>query len=188
MDDHDVVGALAVEWARWTREPEFPWKPNHCINGTRVAIEVLRHFGVRARPASVNFVLFNQFAFELAGASVPVDDWPPQAWSVGVQAGQRSADGEWHGHLVVDGGEWWFDPSSQSFDRPGRIDVPLPFLLDAPLPPVGYEVELHMNHGLVLVVSRWPENNAWRAAAGWTRPNSKERNLMIDRVTRRLEL
>lgn len=179
MSDLDVVQALAVEWALWTREDGFPWTGDHCINGTRVCIDVLSQLGVEAAPESIGFVLFNQFAYDLWRAGVPMIEWPSHAHSLGVQPGMvQTVRGQWNGHLVVDGGDWWFDPSSQQFHRPGRINVPVPFVFPVPLPPLGTQDEMRLNHGLVLLVHRWPENNAWRTASGWTRKQISERNLL----------
>jgi hypothetical protein len=100
-----------------------------CLNGTRVALEVLKHFGVEATPLATKAAAFNQLMFERIvadgseGLSSPpevVDQWVAEgAWSVGV--GHPGAEGDgWNGHLVALAAGLIVDSSSGQFARPEK--------------------------------------------------------------------
>ena len=191
----NLIRELSEVWGEWQREPRFPFRKDHCVNGTRVAIEVLHRFGVEARPLSVAFILFNRFAWELYNEGVPADEWPEHAWSLGVgpEGMTVSIDDQgedrWNGHLVAEGDNWTLDISAGQFDRPGRIVCRGPRVMPA-LPAKGW-VEMIDNFGQILAIRRWPENNAWRHAPGWKRLHAAETaeleaRLRI-RMTKRLE-
>lgn len=163
------VEALAVAWREWSREPGFPFSPDHCVNGTRVAIHVLRRFGVKARPASVEVRVYNDFAFGLWLNDVPAPEWPPYAWAVGVGCPEQVAEpGRFAGHLVAAGDGFVLDLSAGQFHRPGRIALDGPAVFPAGLPPDGQW--LHVHQGDVhYLLARAEANNAWRQAPGWRR-------------------
>lgn len=158
--------ALVSVWRTWSKADDFPYSPDHCVNGTRVAVEVLRHFGVRVGPQSVRVVVFNSFAWDLFRAGVPVSEWPQHAHSVGVDPSQiEQRPGQWNGHLVARGEEFTLDISAGQFHRPGRIEMPGPVLIDGTVDEGGLLVSgpkgLRMLYGLA------PEANEWRTAGGW---------------------
>jgi len=157
--------ALCTVWREWSKQDEFPFSPDHCINGTRCAIEVLRHFGVQARPVSVSVVVFNGFAWELFSERVPVSEWPSHAWSVGVDPRKPHREGQWSGHLVAAGEDFTLDISAGQFHRPGKIDMPGPILIDGAVGPDGLLVSGRA--GMRVLYGLTPEANEWRTAAGW---------------------
>lgn len=189
--DIDIVLAMAGAWSAWQDEPGFPFNKDHCVNGTRVATRALPRLGVRARPVSVEFLLFNRFAWDLWHAGVGVDDWPAHAWSLGVgSSGPVSSDpkGEdrWDGHLICEGAGWTLDISARQFNRPGRIVVPEPLVIPDNLPRKGHAIYTD-EHGQRLFIGRWPANNAWREARGWLRLHQAEVNEIVSRTLRLIE-
>ena len=183
-----VVIELARAWHDWQQQDSFPFRPDHCINGTRVAVRTLERFGVRAHPVSVQFLLFNRFAWELYNAGVPVDDWPEHAWSLGVGPREEIRDEDhFDGHLVCEGEDWTLDISAGQFDRPGRIVVPGPKVFHQRLPFGEQFVTFGDSHGQLLAIARWPENNSWRLAGGWKRLHEAEVAELERRINERLE-
>jgi hypothetical protein len=168
MSEIATVRLLADAWGRWTREADFPFSPDHCINGTRVALGALRAHHIKAKPLSVQIVLFNKLAFDLFNDGLPVAEWPPEAWSVGVGPDARKNAGGWDGHLLCEGDGWTLDVSAAQFTRPGRLSVPGPFVADENLPAQGWAT-FGDRFGQVLALRRWPDNEGWKRAPGWNR-------------------
>lgn len=187
MGELDTVRAYAQAWRKWSHEDDFPFDASHCINGTRVAISALSVLGVRAKPVSVRFILFNRPAWELYERDVPVTEWPEHAWSMGVGPGSDTGQGRWNGHLVCEGADWTLDVSAGQFHRPGRMTMTGPRLIPTRLPEQGYSATFHDDHRQVLLIGRWPENNHWRTAAGWSRLHAVEVAEAVKRTRRLLD-
>jgi hypothetical protein len=184
MDERAVVEAMARAWREWQREPEFPFKHNHCINGARIVIEALRQFDIAAWPVSVQFILFNRPAWDLWAEGIPFPAWPEHAWSLGVGPGGKKEGGDWDGHLVVCTEGFTIDISAAQFNRPGRITVDGPKLL----PPLEDDwMQLSDDHDQILVIKPWPENNGWRIASGWKRLQGEEVREIVARTRRAME-
>lgn len=112
---------------------------NTCIATTRLGLMVLDHFGVRARPVAVTAYAENIPAAQLRMQGVPVDEWGPEAWSVGISNTAPSQGGGWNGHLVLvvrstDGYDFGaprvlVDLTADQFDRAHKgLRVPGPVL------------------------------------------------------------
>ena len=186
MDELRTVRAVAAAWRKWSNEPDFPFTRDHCINGTRIVTLALSQLGVKAKPVSVSLALFNRSAWDLFQANVPLAEWPDHAWSLGVGPGHRTGDtGKWNGHLVCEGDDWTLDISAGQFNRPGRMVMPGPRLIPVRLPEVGMGT-YHDDRQQVLMMGRWPANNAWRTASGWSRLHATEVNEIVRRVHSRL--
>lgn len=102
------------------------FRRDSCIASTRVAVEVLRHFGVRAYPLAVTAMVFNaSFAAHLGSDLIPREAaetrrWTEEdgSWSVGIGFG-RGGPGSWTRHLVaIAEGRWLVDLSLDHADRP----------------------------------------------------------------------
>lgn len=188
MTDLELVAAVAQAWHEWSDDPGFPFTPSCCVNGSRVARDVLAHFGVPSKPVSVQFVLFNKRGWECYEAGMNVWQWPEGAWSVGVGPEREGLGPDrWNGHLVLEGGGWTLDISARQFHRPGLIPIDNPLVMPVNLPPDERWLTSHGAHGLVLMIARFPANNAWRQASGWKRPHVAERYELTRRVQRVLE-
>lgn len=102
-----------------------------CLNGTRCIIEVLRAFGVQARPVSVTAIAANRVWVERIKAKLaPLDD--PDAWAIGVDTAGSGEEGKWPGHLVaLVEGRWLLDVSAGQMNRPERnILIPTFFVAE----------------------------------------------------------
>jgi hypothetical protein len=182
-----TVEAMARAWGQWQSEPGFPFTDDHCINGARVVTRALEKLGVQSRAVSVQFLLFNRPAWMLFEQDIPVSEWPPEAWSLGVGPNaQRGVANRWDGHVVVEGEGWTLDISAKQFARPGRIRVDGPRLMP-PLPTNGQFMHLEDEWGQVLLIKPWPQNNGWRGAAGWRRLHGTEVKEIVKRTLRYME-
>ena len=97
------------------------YRQDSCIAATRVTIEVCRYFGIAARPEPVRVSAWTPAAWanREALAGVPLGQWPPDAWAVGITGGEHKP-GRWNGHLVAVAGEWLLDASLDQLSRPAR--------------------------------------------------------------------
>lgn len=181
----DIPNAMADAWDKWSREPSFPFArqgtTGYCINATRIGVEALRVLGIKAKPASVQMLILNAAADQLARAGVPTDRWPEHAHSLGLGMGDDFTPGAgWDGHLVIDGFYFTLDLSGEAYARPGRITLDGPLVLP-PLPALGerkvWKVASH-----VIVVDRAPHHNAWRSATGWTRRHREHELELVART------
>jgi hypothetical protein len=178
-----AVGLLVAAWTDWTAEPDFPMIEKHCINGTRVAVQALRRLGIKAKPISVGFMLFNKAAHDLMVADVPIARWPEHAHSLGRGPGHNGAPaspGMWDGHLIAEGDGFTLDLSAGAMNRPGKIESK-PWVIWQNLPPTG-QVCLEQDNGQVMYLERWPANNGWRQSPGWQRLHGAE----VDEILRRM--
>ena len=183
MSELDTVIAVAAAWSAWQDEGDFPFTPDHCINGTKVATRALHHLGVQSRPLSVSFILFNQFAWELWESGVPHYEWPTHAWSIGIHPERPTKGGTgWDGHLMCEGRQWTLDISHRQLHRPGRIAAPEPLVLDCNLPAHGEWVFTDAHHQRLLI-GRWARNITWRDAPGWRRRHRDEVDELVQRTT-----
>jgi len=180
-----LVSHLAEAWRQWEGESTFPFSPDCCINGTRVATRALAEMNVRSRPVSVQFTLFNHVAYDLWKQGVGISDWPPHAWSLGVRRGEPVKEGKWGGHLLCEGSTWLLDISARQFDRSPRIVVDGPQVFCGPLPADGNLLTLMDGRQQVWMWSR-SGDNAWRSAPGWHRMHDAEVRELVRRTLRRL--
>lgn len=102
-----------------------------CLNATRICIDVMQHFHVRAVPLSVKASAFNRAFVERVNllGRLPTQSefatWPADAWSVGIDTRQRTLGDGYPGHVVAIVQEWLVDASAIQFSRPAKgMDVP----------------------------------------------------------------
>lgn len=158
-----------------------------CVLAARVAVDVLRYFGNRARMLPVHVIAFNAAAHQAVVDGVPEHQWPPEAHNVGTKAADGTPnlyeDG-WWGHMVVladrvpragrgDPAGMLLDPALDQLARPEHeiLLTPCAFLvpgdvtLDGPDPdPVGMPLP---DGGLVLY--QQTTNRDWRNGGDWRR-------------------
>jgi len=144
--------------------------PDSCIASTLAVIETARYFGVKARPQATTIRVYSAIAWDQreALADVPPADWPPGAYSVGIDGGAHKP-GRWNGHLIAVTATVAIDASLDQFARPrrGLVVVPTAF----PLPdggwvngdPLGYECE---SLSAVVIYERLADAD-WRRSPNW---------------------
>ena len=137
--DHgtDVIAAL-MKVARPVIRTTF--RQDSCIPSTRIGIDVLAYFGLKAVPMPLFMLIYNDEAMKLieGGKAAQLQelmhsrgpDEPGGPWSVGVGAEIANSSG-WAGHLVVGLPEYrvLIDLSIDQASRPHKgIDLPIPML------------------------------------------------------------
>lgn len=98
-----IATALALAWSHVKVTWEVPDEQGACISATRVGIEVLQRLGLKAKPFPCQLTVANLAAVRLIFDRVPVEEWPDEAWSLGVFA-RSDGDRLWNAHLAI---EWW---------------------------------------------------------------------------------
>jgi hypothetical protein len=153
-------------------------EPSACILGTRVLTEALAYFGVSARPTPVRVLATNRAGLSAMEAGLPVDQWPDEAWSVGVDDRHPDHDlaatvsrRRFPGHLVAVADGWLLDPTAEQLNRPARglwvegtvgAPVPEPWSDEAPM------VLVDEDRGTTLVYSPSPlRPHTWQQAPDW---------------------
>lgn len=120
MSEEAVVRALARAYATDV-EPRFV-HTRLCVLAARIGAGVLDYFGVGNRVVPVEMMVFNDAAAEELKADRPIEEWPPEAWSIGIT---RDAPGPGYaGHLLIETEEGRLvDLSARQFDRRGLLDI-----------------------------------------------------------------
>ena len=120
-----------VEAAREVLPQEF--RPDSCLNATRVCIEALKYHGVEARPLVVDMIVANAIADRMFDEH---DGWPKtdedvQRWmdlgSWVLQIDGKGIDGTpgWPHHLIAHVGDYLVDSSLGQASRPAKgIELP----------------------------------------------------------------
>jgi hypothetical protein len=157
------------------------WGPESCAVSTRIALDVCRAVGVSAKPLAVAVMAFNEPAWPLFLDGVPVHEWPPEAWSVGIDPEERS-----HVVALVEG-TTLLDLSADQLDRPEkRLRVPEPvvarvgpaFLTD------GDHLGLSDDEGTRLLYRRGGDLNWLHRSPDWT--ERRRRASIVGALVRRL--
>lgn len=155
------------------------FKPSSCIASTRIGIDVLRGFGLRSYPIATRVVAYNAAAARLVTARVPVDEWPDEAWSVGIQGSGVSKAGEWDGHLVIglrdsDGREGVLDLSADQMSRPTRGLEITPILFHPPTWPFGATLA----NGVVIAYGKI-KSRSFKSSPDWSKDRARPSVLAI---------
>lgn len=101
-----IIKALQRQLPELTTEIGF--NRDICVLSGWAGRELLRRFGISAKPVAVRAVALNDVFWELTGedwdkvfsVNLEDDDVPDEAWSVGIGFGPESP-GRWPGHLVL---------------------------------------------------------------------------------------
>jgi hypothetical protein len=142
-----------------------------CISSVRILTEVLDYFGHSSEPLPCTTMVFNAKGYELAEQGVPVDQWPPEAHSVGALGSGRlkpEVNG-WDGHLVaLVEDHWLVDPSLDQFSRPERGITTVPVVLDVTMwTDRSRACQWGRPDGQVLVYQVMPSPGPWRESPDW---------------------
>jgi hypothetical protein len=124
---------------RWTeiseaRIADKSLRPDCCVLASKVLLVAFTEAGFEASAEPTYTVATNRASWQWQGR--PIKEWPPEAWSVGVEPGQRIDTGSYPGHLVVvvkvDGELWMVDGSSGQLSRPAK-QMTIPRVLAFPI-------------------------------------------------------
>ena len=197
MDRQDTLNLLSA-LRRYGRDEILKhFDATSCIASTRVAINVLAHYGIHAEPLPVSMLVFNAEAtrlLETGGTPLlqeKVGSYTPEMaggpWSIGVGASPNPGPNGWAGHLIVVVPEHhaYLDLSADQASRPHKnIEMsPHYFELDADDPwAAGQEPLLQMtgDHGLTLLYDRRaPDPYGFRASPNWTGAGRSGRALAV---------
>lgn len=97
------------------------FRPDSCIATTRILVDVLDYFSISVRPVAVMFRAYNALSTKMMIDEVPVEDWPEEAWSVGIIPGQKpTSSNNWPGHLVALHRAYLLDGSLDQASRPDK--------------------------------------------------------------------
>lgn len=185
IDDLDRIVAVVRE------EVLKEFHADSCIASVKILSEVLDYFGHSSEPLPVIVCVFNAPAFQSLTAGIPMEDWPEEAWSVGITGTGESKEKRWDGHLVamVDG-KWLVDPSLDQASRPARNITMSPVVLDAT------EWNEHDRKdtwswqradGVTLMYKLMPKPGMWRNAPDWTSKRESARRRVVGSAIRRLK-
>lgn len=99
------------------------FRPDCCLNASRVMIEVLRDFAIPARAVVVTVMAVNAAWVEQAlalGRPPTVQELEPAAWAIGInEPGPLEGEG-WPGHVVVFARGRLIDMAAGNIARPAR--------------------------------------------------------------------
>lgn len=153
--------------------------PTRCLNATRVCIDVMRAFGIKARPVSVQAIVMNgifRARFEALGrwpTEAEMDAWVAEGgWAIGVDTkGTDEASNAWGGHLVaVVQQRWLVDAAAIQMRRPERgILIPDIFTGEVQRPfLVGRgSAAFESGSGAVLNYRARLDDESWKAMSGF---------------------
>lgn len=175
-----------------------------CIISTRVGINVLRHFGIGAKPLPVKVLLFNPEAAHILATEGPeefkrqVDAMKPEdeggPWSIGLGARPTALDvalNKWSGHLIIEIPKYttYMDLSFDQASRPHKnLDVtPHYFTLEPDDPWVTGQspvMQMTATDGTVIILDRnCPDPDGYRQSNNWT--GEDDTQPLIDDLTNR---
>lgn len=135
MSEYDTLSAIVTRWAEImdNRVANRGMLAACCVLASKVLLVSLTEAGIEAWAEPTYAVASNAASWPLR--SVPFEQWPDAAWSVGVRPGDRISPGSYPGHLVVmayiDGGLMLVDGSAGQFSRPLK-NMTIPSVLVVP--------------------------------------------------------
>ena len=86
------------------------YRKDSCIVTAAIALDVLKHFGIHAKPIPVTTIIFNEAMVQCVEhyghfpTEQEAQEWVNEygVWSIGIGARENDAEvGKWNGHLVV---------------------------------------------------------------------------------------
>lgn len=131
------LGVIAVA----TREIVLTeYSRDSCIASSLIGQKVLAHYKVQARPVAAAVAAYNEPGLQMSRTNLPPNEWPEEAWSVGVQgSGVMNMDTKrYDGHVVLilkpqGSPRVLLDLSADQMDRPERgLRVPGPVAVEMP--------------------------------------------------------
>lgn len=174
VEAYDVVAApiFAAEW-----------RPDCCLNGTRVALEVFRGLGLKARPMSVRAIACN--ASYLMALESHFKEHHPFAWAVMLDVEEVTDKPGWPGHVVaVVEGTTLVDSAAGQMSRPMKGLV-VPQIVVAPWRD-GLELQLPLSEGAILAYDERKKDRSYLDMPGFQ--NHAENREVAQRILAQLRL
>ncbi len=194
---NDILDALRaevpVEMAR-RNPPELLRQVGRgsCVQATRVGIEALRYFGVKAEPLTVMMICGNlAWAEWMKLDTFGSEQMPDEAWSVGIDPVLHPGERGFPGHLVIEVDGNLLDLDAGFYSRPDRgIHIPptvlIPLATDRKIIENGNLAGIDLDDGGVILYGQhlnpppFRQSGAWRETGKWAGP-------VIRRMRDRLE-
>jgi hypothetical protein len=144
-----------------------------CVQATRMGIEALKYFGVKAKPLVTLAITGNAAWVEWVKLEDPTAPWSDEVWSVGTDPKQKPGERGYPAHLVIEIDGQLLDLDAGFCARPEKgIHVPDTVLL--PLTAHGAAMDL-AEGGVLLYRYHTPtvdyrKSGAWRDSQKWAGP------------------
>ncbi len=139
-----------------------------CIISTAITLDVLAHFGVKARPLVVEFSAMNAYAYQCALRREIPDPLPDEYWTVGLQ----SQEG-FFGHMVaVALGDTIVDLTIGQAARPDQgIDLPPGFAFRCHSSPIESICQFESPAGFAVEYVPRPDDRRYLLSNWWHLPS-----------------
>lgn len=136
----EVANDFYTEFHKTNPRNEYNAKMGNCLNATRVTLDVMRHFNIKATALSVRFYAYNHAWMErvriegrLPSGDAEANEWVLKygAWALGVDTVDRGEEHAYPGHVVAIVQGHIIDASVGQFSRPQR-GIPFPEVIAVP--------------------------------------------------------
>lgn len=162
-----IAAAIGAANAWPFRAPMPTGGSGKCIEATRYLIEALRPLGIKARPLPCAIVVANNAAIDPILQGLPADQWPADAWSIGVDPNQPHPGSQWNGHLIAEHELFICDLSLGEMSRPAKNLHLEPTVIPRALLTQTDQGFIARNESTLLMVFPRPELAAWRKGSAW---------------------
>lgn len=194
MIDPELLAHILTTLAHFGRTRILQhFSTDSCILSTRIAIDVLGYYGVRARPLSVRGYLFNE-AYCAAVKAGTIDEqnpstWPEEVWAIGI--GQRVSPTKL-GHVVAhiqDGDGLILDMSLDQANRPAKGIELSPGVFGVDEDWLLGKKHTFYTVGTCLLMYEALPNDAkwWVTSPNWGRRDAPLRSALISEIIRKLQ-
>lgn len=146
-----------------------------CVEASRIAVAVLSKMGTSCRAMACDADALNAAAEAARLADTPSNEWPVDAYSVGMRCDDTVTGRNFHeparrrgfaGHLVVVGDDWFVDLTAAQLSRPDR-GIVIPGAMAGPYVPGDTGVQCLLGDGAALRYFWRPEIAHWRTTPAW---------------------
>ncbi len=185
MNKTQLVKAISTILQEGRQEMLRHFSSDSCIAATKIAIDVLAHYHVLAKPLVARLMIFNPaFVRRIEnGAAFPTSgeitkQWSEEdgSWCLGV--GYGSAPTKWSGHLVavLEEEGWLIDASLDQASRPNRNILVGPAVFDGVTEEFlrGERPLVKSINGSVLKYVAFPDEKSYNTSPNWHSPRPDE--------------
>lgn len=181
-----VTKLAPVAMAEAAENEGYALAPNICIMATKVGIQALDYFGIKAIPVTCNLVVGNAAWVEWMKDGMP-KPMPDEAWSVSVH--EQNTDGPgYNGHVMLRADDMLADLNFGQVSRPEK-NMTFPAAAIFPLDEeqranfeAGKEVVYFGPGGEVVIIHHTPGRKSFMKAKDWTRHQKSPTGVLIRAV------